>query len=103
MSASVTTVVAALCALGIMANQLYAVPIIIEAFQTGKGAMRTDDRIRSLNKALRGPNNGFFIDSRRSLLIRLQRRIIVITAGISPKNGTLYLQYLEFPTFTCRS
>jgi hypothetical protein len=28
-----------------MANQLYAVPIIIEAFQTGKDALRADQEI----------------------------------------------------------
>jgi hypothetical protein len=41
-----------------MANQLYAAPIIIEAFQTGKGAMRAEWGIQSLNKAATSPNNG---------------------------------------------
>jgi hypothetical protein len=41
-----------------MANQLYAVPIIIEAFQTGKAALQTDQEIQSLNSPPQSPNNG---------------------------------------------
>ena len=80
MSASVTTVAAAQCAFGIMANQLYAVPIIIEAFQTGKGAMRVDDEIQALNGAATSPNNGPFIGFSPSSATRLDKGIIQIAA-----------------------
>jgi hypothetical protein len=36
-----------------MANQLYAAPIIIEAFQTGKAALLADYEIQSLRGARR--------------------------------------------------
>ncbi|WP_156529029.1 hypothetical protein [Caballeronia udeis] len=58
MSASVTIVAAALCAFGIMANQLYAVPIIIEAFQTGKAEMAAEYEIQARSEVALSPNNG---------------------------------------------
>jgi hypothetical protein len=41
-----------------MANQLYAAPIIIEAFQTGKAALPADYGIQSANGTAPSPNNG---------------------------------------------
>jgi hypothetical protein len=83
-----------------MANQLYAAPIIIEAFQTGKAALLADYGIQSLDEARRSPNNGLFIDFGRSLVVRLYKGIIPIAAGI-PQNMELSADNIpEFPTFT---
>lgn len=83
-----------------MANQLYAAPIIIEAFQTGKAAMLADYEIQSLNEAPRSPNNGLFKAFRRSLLVRLYKGIILIAAGISRNLEISADNIPEFPTFT---
>jgi len=41
-----------------MANQLYAVPIIIEAFQTGKAEMGAEYEIQAWSEVALSPNNG---------------------------------------------
>ena len=83
-----------------MANQLYAAPIIIEAFQTGKAAMLADYEIQPLNEAPWSPNNGLFIAFRRSLLVRLYKGIILIAAGISQKMQLSADNIPELQTFT---
>jgi hypothetical protein len=76
-----------------MANQLYAAPIIIEAFQTGKGAMRAEYEVQSLNEPATSPNNGPFIDFSPSPTVRLDKGVILIAAADTRKHGIFCRQY----------
>ncbi|CAN7748516.1 hypothetical protein [Caballeronia sp. dw_19] len=83
-----------------MANQLYAAPIIIEAFQTGKAEMAAECEIQSAREPAPSPNNGPFTDFSRSSVVRLDKGIIQIDGANAQNTEFSAANIPEFPNFS---
>jgi hypothetical protein len=83
-----------------MANQLYAAPIIIEAFQTGKAELGAGFEIQTLNEAVESPNNGPSVHFGGYSTVRLDKGIILIVATYTGKTRNfmpeIYTGFLKF-------